>query len=88
MNGKQTTTYPKAKLAQLKMNKGEFIAYSLMSEITWQGGEYVTYQIAVKAAYSKIDNMTNRQLYAFLEDNGYTFNVGDARWYAAETATN
>lgn len=79
-----TTTYPKAKLAAIKKRGGFFIAHDLLTEIKWQGGTFIKHTSAGLAAWIQIDNMTTRQLYQFLKDNGYSFNPARAIWQAAE----
>ena len=80
----QTTTYPKAKLAEIKRRGATFIAFDLLRDMTWRTGEYFSRVSANRVADRKLDGFNTRQLYQFLRDNGYTFNAARAIWQAAE----
>lgn len=85
MTNGQTTTYPKAKLAEIKRRGGFSIAVDVMTDIKMNDPQYEAMPLtATRVAVSQIASMTTRQLYQFLKDNGYTFNATRAIWQAAE----
>ena len=76
------TTYPKAKLAAIKKRGGEYIAFDLFTNMYLDVGRSYTH--AKESAEWSVNQFTTRQLYVYLRNNGYTFNVGDARWYTED----
>lgn len=84
MDGKQTTTFPKAKLAEIKKRGGLEIAKDLMTDILCRSDNFESKHLAALTAIYRINNMGTRRLYSFLKDNGYTFDTERARWFAPE----
>ena len=76
----QTTTYPKAKLASIKKLGAVYIARSILTDLYYD----TEHEHPIFDAEIKVGTFTTRQLYQFLRDNGYTFNVARAIWQAAE----
>lgn len=75
------TTYPKAKLAEIKKRGGSWLAVDLLTEIKKNSAQYEAMPLtAARVAQSQVINMGTRKLYAFLADNGYTFNAARACW--------
>lgn len=80
----QTTTYPKAKLAEIKKRGGKQLAVDILSDIKWDSGTMVSRNQAKSAAKYTVAFWKTRALYQFLKDNNYFFNVARAIWQAAE----
>ena len=78
-----TTTYPKAKLAEIKKRGAVHIATDLLIDMKMSTDAYEMSLIrATSAAKSKVNTFDTRQLYQFLKDSGYTFNTARAIWQA------
>ena len=87
MNGK--TTYPKAKLAEIKRNSAKAISTDVLIDIKMDTHAYeMSLGHATSAAKYEVNMMTTRQIYSFLRDNGFTFDSARACWQAVELATN
>lgn len=83
MNNK--TTYPKAKLAEIKKRGGLWLAKDIKVSCKLDANAYeMTVARAERAADYEVSVMTTRQLYAFLKDNGYTFDIRRAAWIASQ----
>ncbi len=85
---KNLTTYPKAKLAEIKKRGGFWLAKDIMTEINFSSGLYYSRDRAGYFASLKIEAMTARQVTQFLKDNGYKFNSACANWQAPEVPDN
>lgn len=82
-----TTTYPKAKLAEIKRSGGKWLAKDLKTDINWSSGKYMKLLHAKYFAAVDVNAMTTRQITQFLKDNGYTFDATRARWQHESEAT-
>lgn len=80
-----TTTFPKAKLAEIKKREGAWIAKDIMTEINWSSGLYPSRDYARFFAAEKVEAMTTRQVTMMLKDCGYSFNPARAIWQAAQS---
>ncbi len=75
-----TTTYPKAKLAEIKKRGGKWIAQRVFTDLYHD----TMHTYAEIDAECKVGEMTTREIYRFLNDCGYTFNPARAIWQAVE----
>lgn len=83
MDGKQRTTFPKAKLAEIKKRGGIWLAKDIKTSLKLDTDAYeMSLTRAESAAAYEVSQMTTRQLYSFLKDNGYFFDNRAAFWRA------
>lgn len=81
------TTYPKAKLAEIKKRGATWLAKDIKTSLKIDTAAYeMTVARAERAAAYEVSIMTTRQLYQFLKDNGYMFDSKCAAWRAAEAS--
>jgi hypothetical protein len=82
------TTYPKAKLAEIKKRGAAAIASDLLKDMKIRSGDYEDMPLlASRLASSQVLSMKTRALYSFLKDNGYEFDAARARWISTAPST-